>query len=81
MDVYIHVFFTSALVRGEWSGSRPDRFTPGEIAPDSHCIEGWVVPRTYLDDLEKRKFLTPLALQPVASRYTDWAISAPYLNP
>jgi hypothetical protein len=37
-----------------------------------------------LDDLEKRKFLTlpglelrPSVVQPVASRYTDYAISAP----
>jgi hypothetical protein len=42
-----------------------------------------VDPRAGLDDVEKRKFLTlpglelrPLALQPVASRYTDCAIPA-----
>jgi hypothetical protein len=29
----IHVFFISALVGGEWSASRPSRFTPGERAP------------------------------------------------
>jgi hypothetical protein len=28
-----HVFLTSALVRGEWSASRPCRFIPGERAP------------------------------------------------
>jgi hypothetical protein len=28
MDVYIHIFLTSALVGGEWSASRPGRFTP-----------------------------------------------------
>jgi hypothetical protein len=33
VDVYIHVFFTSALVGGEWSVSRPGRFTPGKRAP------------------------------------------------
>jgi hypothetical protein len=27
MDVYIHVFLTSALVGGEWSPSRPGRST------------------------------------------------------
>jgi hypothetical protein len=28
VDIYIHVFLTSALVGGEWSASRPGRFTP-----------------------------------------------------
>jgi hypothetical protein len=48
---------TSALVWGEWSASWPARFTPREIAPGSHWIEGWVGPRTGLD-VEKRKLLT-----------------------
>jgi hypothetical protein len=37
---------------------KPCRFTPGEIAPDTHWIGGWVGPRVGLDDVEKRKFLT-----------------------
>jgi hypothetical protein len=60
---------TPTLVGGEWSTSRPGRFTPGERTPD---------------DLEKIKFFTlpesnsdPLVVQPVASRYTDYAIPAP----
>jgi hypothetical protein len=28
VDVYIHIFLTSALAVGEWSASRPGRFTP-----------------------------------------------------
>jgi hypothetical protein len=38
-----------------------------------------VDPRAGLEDVEKRKFLTPqgLELQPIASRYTDCAIAAP----
>jgi hypothetical protein len=73
VDVQIHIFLTSALVGGEWSASRPYRFTPKERAPSTHWIGGWVDPRASLDDMEKRKFLTPsvLELQPVASRYTD----------
>jgi hypothetical protein len=45
-----------------------------------------VDPRAGLDDVEKRKFLTLLGLshpslvQPVASRYTDYAIPAPLLS-
>jgi hypothetical protein len=30
VDVQIHVFFTSALVGGEWTASRPCRSTPAE---------------------------------------------------
>jgi hypothetical protein len=58
VDVWIHVFLTSALVGGKWPASRPGRFTPGEIAPSAHWIGGSVGPRTGLDDVEKRKFLT-----------------------
>jgi hypothetical protein len=76
LDVYIHVFLTSALVGGDWSDSRPGRFTRGERAPGTHCIGGWVDPRAGLDDVEMRKILTlqglgtltPLSL---ANRYTD----------
>jgi hypothetical protein len=73
-----------ALVGGEWSASRPCRFTPGERAPDSHWIGGWVGPRAGLDDVEKRTFLTlrgsnsdPSVIQSEANRYTDYAIPLP----
>jgi hypothetical protein len=58
VDVYIHIFLTSALVGGEWSTSRPGCFTPGERAPGTHWIGGWVDLRAGLDYLEKRKLLT-----------------------
>jgi hypothetical protein len=58
VDVWTHVFLTSALVGGEWSASRPGRFTLGERAPDTHWIGGWVDPRAGLDNVEKRKYLT-----------------------
>jgi hypothetical protein len=58
VDIYIHIFLTSALVAGEWSASCPDRFTPGERAPGTYWIGGWVGPRAGLDDVKKRKFLT-----------------------
>jgi hypothetical protein len=53
VDVQIHVFLTSALVGGEWSASHPGLFTPGERAPGTHWIEGWMDPRAGLDDMEK----------------------------
>jgi hypothetical protein len=53
----------SALAEGEWSASRPCRFTPGERAPCTHWLGGWVGPRTGLDDVEKRKFLIVQGLE------------------
>jgi hypothetical protein len=63
MDVHIHISLTSALAGGEWSASRPGRCTPGERAPGTHWIGGWVDPRAGLDDVEKRKFFTILGLE------------------
>jgi hypothetical protein len=46
---------------------------PGKQPPGTHCIGGWVGPRTDLDVMEKRKILPcqegntdSLAVQPVA---------------
>jgi hypothetical protein len=58
VNVLIHIFLTSALVGGEWSGSRPSRYTPGERAPGTHWIGGLVDARASLDNVEKRKCLT-----------------------
>jgi hypothetical protein len=58
VDVWIHIFLTSALVRGEWSASSPGRFIPS-----THWIGDWVDHRSGLDDVEKRKFLTLLGLE------------------
>jgi hypothetical protein len=38
-----------ALGGGEWSASRPSRFTPRERAPGTPWIGGWVGPRAVLD--------------------------------
>jgi hypothetical protein len=43
------VLLTSALDGGEWSASRPGRFTPRERAPSTHWIGGWVGPRAVLE--------------------------------
>jgi hypothetical protein len=45
---------TSALDGGEWSASRPGRFTPRERALGTHWIRGWVGPRAVLDAVVKR---------------------------
>jgi hypothetical protein len=64
--------------------SRPSRFTPRGRAPGTHWIGGWVGPRAVLDAVVKRKIPSPRResnpripiVQPVAQRYTDWAITA-----
>jgi hypothetical protein len=66
---------TSALDGGEWSASRPGRFTPRKRAPGIHWIGGWVGPRAVLDAVVKRKIPSPCQdsnpiVQPVASSYT-----------
>jgi hypothetical protein len=75
---------TSALGGGEWSASRPYRFTPKERAPGTHWLGGWVGPRTVLDAVMKKKIPSPRwqsnprtpIVQPVAQRYTGWAMTA-----
>jgi hypothetical protein len=75
---------TSAVDGDDWSASRPGRFTPREGAPGTHWIGGWVGPRAVLDAVVKRKIPSSRResnprtqiVQPVAQRYTDWAITA-----
>jgi hypothetical protein len=79
VDAYIHLFWTSAQVGGDWSASRPGRFTPGERVPSTN----WMGTRSGLDDVGDEKSRPyrysnsdPSAVQPVVSRYTDYAIPA-----
>jgi hypothetical protein len=53
VDVYIYIFQTSTLAGSEWSASRPCNIIPGEKAPGSHRIGGWMNPRVGLNDIEK----------------------------
>jgi hypothetical protein len=50
---------TSALDGGEWSASRPGRFTRRERAPRIHWIGGWMGTRAVLDAVVKRKISSP----------------------
>jgi hypothetical protein len=58
VDIYIHVFLTSALVGGEWSTSPLRLLYPRRKGLRYHWIGGWVGPKAGLDDVEKRKFLS-----------------------
>ena len=60
----------------------PAALPPGR-RPGTHCIGGWVGPRAGLDGCGKSLpplGLDPRTVQPVASRYTDWA-TRPTLRP
>jgi hypothetical protein len=59
VEVKINAFVTSALQGGEWSASRPGRFTSRERAPGTHWIGGWVGPRDSLDTVMERKIPSP----------------------
>jgi hypothetical protein len=79
VHVYIHIILTSALIGGELSTSRPCRFIPEERAP-RYPLD----PKTVLDDVLRENSWSyqdsnsdPYVVQPVASRYTDWAIPTP----
>jgi hypothetical protein len=63
VDVQIHIFFTSALVIGEWSASHPGRLSAGERAPGIQWIGSWVGPRAVLDVVERGKILPQPGLE------------------
>jgi hypothetical protein len=59
VDIYINVFLTWALVRGEWPFSRPGRSTTDKRERDTVTPwrGGWVGPGIGLDNVERRKIL------------------------
>jgi hypothetical protein len=66
-------FMTSAPDRYQRSASRPGRSTPGEIAPSTHWIQGWVSPRAGLNAVGKIKIL------PCREKNQDHPASSPSL--
>ena len=64
---------------------RGQRHAPAALYPRErpgiHCTGGWVGPRAGLDRCGKyrspHRGFDPQTVQPVASRYADWAIAAP----
>jgi hypothetical protein len=59
VDVEIHIFLTSALVRREWSASRPGRFTPWPKSARYPLDRRLVEPRSRSGRRGKVKILTP----------------------
>jgi hypothetical protein len=74
VDVYIHVFLTSALDESEWSASLLSHLSLGEKASGTYWVGGWVRPGTGLDDVEKRK---PLPIPELKSP-TPQRVAIPY---
>jgi hypothetical protein len=72
VEVYIHIFLTSALLGGELSASCPGRFALEEIPPPrTYWIRGRAEPIAGLDAEGKKRILTSTSSSPVVSRYTD----------
>jgi hypothetical protein len=75
------------LVGGEWSASRPGRFTP-EKEPSVPIVQevGWTPETLWTTWRRKNSWphrdsnSDPLGVEPVGSRYTDWAIPAHKFN-
>jgi hypothetical protein len=75
--VYIDPYFLElGASYCEWSASRFGRFTPGERVPVSDWVGGWVDPRSGLDDMKKRKFLTlpGLKLRPLGRPHRNQSL-------
>jgi hypothetical protein len=67
---------TTALAGGKRSATRPGRSLPRE-RPGTYCTGGWVDPQGRSGRVRKISpppGFDPRTVQPVASRYTDYAI-------
>jgi hypothetical protein len=82
VEVSLHSFFDPGT-RWRWLVSfKPRPLSPRVRASGTHWTGGWVGPRAVLDAVVKRKIPSPRResnlrtpiVQPVAQRYTDWAI-------
>ena len=63
---------------GWWSTTRPDRFTPGKETryPSYRRLGGHQGQSGWVWKILPQPGFDPRTVQPVASRYTDWAIPA-----
>jgi hypothetical protein len=56
-------YLTSVLDVGEWSASRPGRFSSRERAAGTDWIGGWVDPGAGLDTVSREKFPAPAGIR------------------
>jgi hypothetical protein len=76
LDLLILIFLTWALVEGELSASRPDHFThpvPSGQEASSAPEPVWLAWKGENSCPYRDSNSNPSAIQPVASRYTDYA--------
>jgi hypothetical protein len=71
VDVEIHIYLTSALVGGEWSALHLGRLNPEEVAPGTQIRSTRREGNSWPNRVSNSE---PSIVQPVASRYTDYAI-------
>jgi hypothetical protein len=73
------LFLNLGTRRGEWSASRPGRFTPGKDPVPIVQEAGWASEPVWIGaENHAPPGFDPRTFQPVASRYTDYAIPAPF---
>jgi hypothetical protein len=72
------LFLDLGASRGGWSAPRPGRFTPGKDPVPIVREAGWTPGPVWMgaENLAPPPGFDPRTVQPVASRYTGWAIPA-----
>jgi hypothetical protein len=73
---YSTLALTSAIVRGGWSKPRPGCFTPGKTQYALDRRLGGLQGRSGRVQISPTPGFDTRTVQPVASRYTDWAVPA-----
>jgi hypothetical protein len=59
VEVTLHAFLTATSNGSKWPASCLGLYTPGEGARGTRCVGGWVVSRSGLNALLKRKISAP----------------------
>jgi hypothetical protein len=86
VEVYLHSFFNFGARWGGWSTPRPGRFTPGKESryPLYRRLRGPQGRSGQGQRISPPPGFDPRTVQPVMTRYSDWAIPAhrsfPYRN-
>ena len=79
-QIYSSTLPSTSALGGVWVVDATPRPLYPQGRPGTHCVGGWVGPRTGLKGCGKSPpspGFDPRSVQSVASLYTDWAIAAP----